>query len=156
MTLTKETTTESWIVSDPTRSCSTSYHGPVTVTYRIAGNLHRIIGMHRNWSIRFTRTVRRSPHDDWMSRIGRFYGGLTLLTFLCISEQYSCHRHQFLPPSTGGGVSPGTKSAVTQLIGHRMVVRQSKWCGGVCIGSVCSGGVSLIVYMYVAAQGVSS
>jgi len=41
-----------------------------------------------------------------------------VLLFLWISGRYKWRQHGFLPPTTGGGVSPCTESAVRLLTEH--------------------------------------
>jgi hypothetical protein len=48
-------------------------------------------------------------------RLDVFYG---VLLFLGISGRYKERQHVFLPPTTGGGVSPCTESGVRLLIEH--------------------------------------
>jgi len=82
--------------------------------------------------------------------------GFTLLTVIRISGRYKWCRHGFLTPSNGGGVSPCTKSAVRMLIGRSSVVVLFELCGAVHDNFVPFRGYSLLIYTYVAAQGVFS
>jgi len=73
-----------------------------------------------------------------------FYRGFTLLTFKWISGRYKWRPHGFLPPTTGGGVSPCTESAVRLLIGHWSDVGLITSCSGVCIGFISFVGFLLL------------
>jgi len=66
-------------------------------------------------------------------RLDVFYG---VLLFLWITSRYTWRRHGFLPPTTGGGVSLCTESAVRLLIEPRSVVGHIKLCRAVRIGFV--------------------
>jgi len=135
MTLTNGKSTRSSNSSEASGTSITSYSGWVTVTYGAAGNLRRIYGMRRNLSISFTASIRRSLNGDWTCRsgIGRFIA-VVLFLFIWNSGRYKRHRYAYLPPTTGGGVSPSTECAVSQHIEQWLVVGRVKSCGGVRIG----------------------
>jgi len=85
-----------------------------------------------------------------------FYWVLLFLTFLWISGQYQWCWDGFLPPTTRGGVSLCTKSAVRVLIEYWSVVGLSKVmqsCTHLGFVFVCAFSC---LYTYVAASGVCS
>jgi len=132
MSQTHQKSTASSTLSNATGSPITYYSGRVTVMYGIAGNLRGISGMPRNWSLSFAESIRWSLNGDWCWRSGiECLWGCYICYVWWISGLYKWWRHGFLPPTTGGGVSPCTKSAVRLLLGHWSVVGLVKLCGGI-------------------------
>jgi len=127
MTLTDRKFIRSSAQSDSARALVILYGGRATVTYPVAGNLWRIADMRRNWWTSFTKSIWGSLNSDltWRSGIGCFYKVFLhsyILTFLWILGKYKWCQDEFLPPTTGDGVSLWTESTMRLLIGYWSVL----------------------------------
>jgi len=149
--------TGSLTICNATGSSIMLYNGWVTVRYGPAGNLRSMSKMHRNYLISCTKRIQGSLKNDWTGGLCLCVDmGFTLLTFLWITCWCICHQHWFLPPTTGGGVSPCTEPTMRWLLCHESVVDHTKvvlWCTHLGFVYLCD---VFCAYRCVADEGVCS
>jgi len=121
--LTNGKSTRSSTISDATGCSFISYSGRVKVKCGLAGNLRRFSGMRRSWLMSSTEGIRTSLDDEWTGGVGfevlQWYNFSYFLMELGQVQMASARGFTTSgDKSSGGGVSPYTKSAMRLLIGH--------------------------------------